>query len=213
MTYFPRAALTLTAAALVFACSPSTAEPPQPIQVDDIESMDEEHFEKVIGSINPLENDLRGLEIATRVREGFRIKQDGATFNLGVTDGAGEIRLDEQFTLVATTGIQTETLTNAVTDGFYLRTYKLSEADHPRIHAADTLLQQLKRDHPGENKLTFNAKISTCAEPGISTPDTYTFAIFVRTSPDVDFVALSGDVNIAKDSAGPFQAAWDACGS
>lgn len=198
----------LSIAMLPGACS---AEPPAPIQVEDAESMDEEYMEDIIGSINPLENDLRGLEVAVRMRDGFRIKADGAIFNLGVTDGSGEVRLDEEFILTETKDIESETLTGAASGGFYVRTYKLSKADYPRMHAGDLVLQQLKRDNPGENKLNFSATTRTCAEPEMTTPDVFKFAIFARTSSDVDFVALSGDVSIPKETAGPFQIAWEPC--
>jgi len=93
----------------------------------------------------------------------------------------------------------------------YLKTFQLKEADHPRIQASNVLLNQLKRDNAGENKLKFNATILTCADPNLSTPEIYSFSVFVRTAPDVDFVPLSGNINIPKETAGAFRMAWDPC--
>ncbi len=212
---YPAFAYLILATACSQATTPpaETTQPEMPITIEGIEDMTEEKAEEIIGSINPLENDLRGLEVAIRMRDGFRIKDDGAVFQLGVTDSAGETRLDEEFILVETTGVESQALTDAMSDGFYMRTYKLSETDFDRMNAGDELLQELKRTAPGENQLNFNAGAYTCAEPEMETPNEYKFAMFVRTAPDVDFVALSGDVVIPKETAGAFQAAWDKCES
>ncbi|MEO1324679.1 MAG: hypothetical protein AAFV59_16930 [Pseudomonadota bacterium] len=203
---------------LVAACSDqskptaSTDAPEFPIEIEGLDGMNEEKAEAILGSINPLENDLRGLEVAIRMHYGFRIKPDGAVFQLGVTDGAGETRLDEEFILTETTGITSPSLQAAAREGFYIRTYKLDAADYDRMHAGDLILQELKRTAPGENQLKFNAGAYTCADPNYETPDEYRFAMFVRSAPDVDFVPLSnGDVVMSRESAGPLAAAWEPC--
>lgn len=183
-----------------------------PVRADGMEALDEDTIEALVGSINPLENDLRGLEVAIRMHDGFLIKPDGARFELGVVDGNGDTRLDEVFTLVETVGVNSETLRNAARDEFYVRTYKLDEADYDRIHSSDLVLQELKRTAPGENQLKFNAGASTCANPEGETPDEYRFEIFVRTAPDVDFITLTnGDVVMEKEHAGILAQAWDPC--
>lgn len=207
-----------TALMLATACSaptdPISAQetPTMPIRVDGMESVDEAEIETLVSSINPLENDLRGLEVAIRMHNGFLIKPDGARFELGVIDGSGDTRLDEEFTLVETADIVSETLQNATREGFYIRTYKLDEADYDRIHRSDLVLQELKRTAPGENQLKFNAGAITCANPSGETPDEYRFEIFVRTAPDVDFITLTnGDVVMEKENAGALTRAWDPC--
>lgn len=212
--------LIFSALILVAACSdqsnpsPAADTPEFPIEIEGLDGMDEEKAEAILGSINPLENDLRGLEVAIRMHYGFRIKPDGAVFQLGVTDGAGETRLDEEFILVETTDVSAPSLQAAAREGFYIRTFKLDEADYDRMRAGDLLLQELKRTAPGENQLKFNAGAYTCADPEYDTPDEYRFAMFVRSAPDVDFVPLSnGDVVVAKDTAGPLAAAWEPCDS
>lgn len=183
-----------------------------PIRVEGMEDMNEETAEEIIGSINPLENDLRGLEVAIRQHQGFLIKEDGAFFQLGVTDGEGVVRLDEEFTLVETLGVVTPTLAEAQKDEFYLRTYRLDEADYERMQASDLILQELKRTSPGENQLKFNAGSKSCANPALTPPDEYRFAMWVRTAPDVDFVPLSaGDVVMSRENAGPLAIVWEPC--
>ncbi|MEO1553641.1 MAG: hypothetical protein AAFR82_06860 [Pseudomonadota bacterium] len=210
----------LSAACLVMACSgPSdpygtstTAD--LPIQVEGLEDMNQEKAEEIIGSINPLENDLRGLEVAVRMHDGFRIKSDGVVFELGVIDGAGATRLDEEFTLVETSVTDSAMLQGAAREGFFIRTFTLDEADYGRMRAGDLILRELKQTAPGENQLKFNAGVFTCANPNAETPDEYRFAMFVRSAPDVDFIPLSnGDVVMAKANAGPLAAAWEPCDS
>ena len=183
-----------------------------PINVEDMEKFDEAAAEKVIGSLNPLENDLRGLEIAVRLHEGFLIKPNGAIFNLGVTDGAGVTRLDEEFVLIRTSDIEAPIFTSEQRDSFEFWTYRLDPADYGRMQAGDLILQELKRSAPGENQLTFNAQANTCANPDLETPDEYRLAMFARTAADVDFVPLSaGDLIVEKDNAGIFEFAWEPC--
>lgn len=206
--------LAIIAAILATACSDvSQSETPNlPIQIEGMDDMNEEKAEEIIGSINPLENDLRGLEVAVRMHNGFRIKKEGVVFELGAIDGAGEIRIDEAFTLEETFNVDSPTLQDAAREAFFIRTYKLSEADHGRMHAGDLILQDLKRTSPGENQLKFNAGVFTCANPDAETPDEYRFAMFVRSASDVDFIPLSnGDVVMTRENAGPLAVAWEPC--
>lgn len=199
---------------LAVACSDASQSntPEMPIHIEGMDDMDEEKAEEILGSINPLENDLRGLEVAVRMHNGFRIKPEGVVFELGVIDGAGEVRLDETFTLIETFNVDSPTLVDAVRDGFFIRTFELNEADHDRIHAGDLLLQELKRTAPGENQLKFNAGVYTCANPSAETPDEYRFSIYVRSAADVDFIPLSnGDVVMTRENAGPLAIAWEPC--
>lgn len=203
--------LSVASAGLVHADEPQD-QPELPFEAEALENMDEDAAEAIIGSVNPLDNDLRGLELAIRLHNGFRIEPDGAIFELGVTDGAGETRIDEDFVLIETSGVSSPTLIEAQREEFYISSFKLSERDFQRMAASDTILQELKATSPGENTLTFNATVITCAAPDTITPDEYRFAMFVRTAPDVDFVSLSGgDVIVSKEYAGPFLHAWDPC--
>lgn len=183
-----------------------------PFNVEDLEKFDEDAAKKAIGSLNPLENDLRGLEVAIRLNQGFLIKPEGAIFNLGVTDGAGETRLDEQFVLLKTSDVEAPILTTEQREGFDFWTYRLDPKDYARMQAGDALLQELKRTAPGENQLTFNAQAITCANPDLDTPDEYRIAMFARTASDVDFVPLSaGDLIVEQENAGVFAPAWEDC--
>ena len=183
-----------------------------PINVEDMKQFDEADADAVIGSINPLENDLRGIEVAIRMHQGFLIKPEGSVFNLGVKDGAGETRLDEAFVLIEADDVALDNLIREQRDSFRFWTYRLDPADYPRMQAGDAVLQELKRTAPGENQLTFNAQAFTCANPDLETPDQYRIAMFVRTASDVDFVPMSaGDLVVDKDNAGVFAFAWEPC--
>ncbi|MEO1661625.1 MAG: hypothetical protein AAFR51_11600 [Pseudomonadota bacterium] len=200
---------------LAFADTPPTFDAEDlPLKVEGLEDLDEAEIEAMMSSVNPLENDLRGLEVAIRMHEGFVIKPDGAFFMLGLTDGAGDIQLDEEFTLIETQGVTSPTLSEAARDAFFIRTYELDPADHDRIRAADMLLQEIKRTSTGDNQLTFNAGAKTCASNDTAAPEEYRIAIFVRTAPDVDFIPLSaGDVVMTKENAGPLSEMWSPCGA
>ena len=215
MRYLILASLVALSVGSAHANPPTEEELPDfPVNIEDFTDMDEEKAEEIIGSINPLENDLRGLDVAIRLHQGFVIKPDGAFFQLGVTNGAGEELLDEEFTLLETFGVENATLTAEQRDDFVIRTFELDPEDYPRMQARDMVLQELKRTSPGENLLRFNAGAKTCANPDLETPDQYRLALFVRTAPDVDFVPLStGDLIVDRDNAGPFAFAWDACES
>lgn len=185
-----------------------------PLKVEGMEDLDDAELEEMMSSVNPLENDLRGLEVAIRLHEGFVIREDGAFFQLGLINGAGENLIDEDFTLIETADIASQTLTDAQRDGFFMRTYKLDPADHDRIRAADILLQDVKQTSTGDNQLKFNAGAKTCANVDAATPEEYRIAIFVRSAPDVDFIPMSaGDIILTKENAGPLAEMWTPCDS
>ena len=97
-------------------------------------------------------------------------------------------------------------------DGVEFRSERVVGVIFACVVLVDVILQDLKTNSPGENTLTFNATVHTCAATDIVTPDEYRFAMFVRTAPNVDFVSLSGgDVIVQKENAGPFLHAWDPC--
>lgn len=184
------------------ACSP--AEPPvsnltadePPIEMplrmaDDTIDM-EEVAESVIGSINPLENDLRGLEVAVRLRDAFRISTSGVQFELRATGPDGDAKVDHLFQMTETEGVESALLASEARDGFYIRTFELEETDKPIVAAADATLQVMKEDTPGQNELTFQAIANTCVEPSAA-PEQYSLTVYVRSHPSVDFVTLSSE--------------------
>jgi len=182
-----------------------------PITIDASADELETNAEQVKASMNPLENDLRGLEIAVRLHEAFRIKSDRANFELGVNDPQGITRADEIFDLVKTTGIETDALKAAEKPGFYIKTFKLAEADHERMQATEKILMELREAAPGQNELKFNAYAVTCVEPGITPPDTYRYMVMVRSSPLVDFVTLASEVSIERGGTGVPEELWSEC--
>ncbi len=182
-----------------------------PISIDMSEEDIAEKAETVVSSVNPLENDLRQLEIAIRMHNAFRIKPDGALFNLGVTDGSGIVRLDEEFVLIETFGIKNQVLETATKPDFYIRTYKLAEDDYARMQDAEAILQQLRKDSPGQNELKFNAQAKTCVEPSKQAPNTHRYTMFARTASDVDFISLFGEASIERGGIGVPDQIWSPC--
>ncbi len=188
-----------------------TSDVSLPIKVDASDAEMEAAADGVIASVNPLENDLRDLEVAIRMQDAFRIKPDGAIFNLGATDASGVSRADEEFVLVETTGVNSNAIEAAKQDGYYIRTYKLNEADYDRMKATETILLNLREAAPGQNELTFNATAKTCVEPGVTAPEAYRYLMLVRSSPEVDFVSLFGEAIIQRGGEGVPDQLWDEC--
>lgn len=200
------------------ACSqdpaPPAAETPTPdipLQMANPDADMEAIAEKALGSVNPLENDLRGLEVAVRLRDAFRISTSGVDFDLKVTDGQGNVPIDESFSLVETNGIDSPTLDSAARDGFYVRTYKLSERDGILMGAADEILQRLKSQSTGDNELTFQAVAHSCVEPDAAEPNEYSLTMYVRSHPDVDFVTLSEEWIVERGTSGIPSAIFEIC--
>lgn len=202
------------------ACSPAedpatelTAETPpeMPLRMADPEADMEDIAEDVIGSMNPLENDLRGLEVAVRLRDEFRISTSGVEFELRATGPDGDAKVDELFKMSETTGVESALLSAEARDGFYVRTFELAETDKPAIATADTVLQTMKEETPGQNELTFQAIANTCVEPDTS-PEQYSLTIYVRSHPGVDFVTLSSEWIMDKGEEGLAEMMFRACG-
>lgn len=205
---------------LAAACSPQSAqeapaatneEIDSPVRVEADEDALEELAEEVIASVNPLENDLRGLELAIRMDDAFRIKPDGAIFHLGAKDPDGVGRVEEAFVLVETQDIESAAIANAMRENSYVRTYRLDEADYDRMKTAETELMALRDAAPGQNQLIFNAEAKTCVEPDAAAPDAYRYMILVRSSPQVDFVPLFGDAVIERGGVGVPDSLWEPC--
>jgi len=212
-----------TVAAMVFlaACSP-TAEAPAANAAEASEispalrlanpdaDMEEANL-RIMGSLNPFENDLRGLEVAIRLKDEFRTTENGAEFEFQVANAAGEMPLNEVFVLDPTSGIESPLLTSVDYDGYYISTYALAEADKPRMHTADNTLKALKAASTGGNELRFQAVAHTCVEPEMEMPEIYSLTVFLRTHPDVDFVTLSEEWLADRQETGPLAALFKPC--
>ena len=165
----------------------------------------------LLGSINPFENDLRGLEVAIRLREEFRTKSDGVKFVFAVMNAEGEKPLDETFDLEPTSGIDSLMIASQQREGFYIRTYRLAETDKPRMAEADTTLQALKATSTGGNELQFQAEALTCVEPDVAMPEAYSLTMYVRTHSGVDFIALNQELLIDNRPDGSMAAMFEVC--
>ncbi len=166
---------------------------------------------QAVGSINPFENDLRGLEVAIRLREEFRTQPNGVTFEFGVVTAEGDKPLDEVFALEPTSGIASLMIASQQREGFYIRTYRLAEADKPRMAAADVTLQALKAASTGGNELQFQAVALTCVEPETAPPEAYSLTLYVRTHTDVDFIALSEEIRIGRQDEAAASEIFEVC--
>ncbi len=162
-------------------------------------------------SINPLENDLRGLEVAFRHHKAFRIKPDGAVFEMDLADLDGNILLDEDFILEPTSGVESDMLSAEAREASVIRTFRLAEADKPRMAAADAQLKQRKAEAPGQNTLNLSGGTYSCAEPEETAPDVYSLSMYFRTAEDRDFVPMMGEMLIDKVADSPFAGFWVDC--
>lgn len=164
-----------------------------------------------IGSIDPFENDLRGLEVAIRLRDEFRTQPDGVKFEFAVVNAQGERPLDEAFDLEQTHGVESALIATEQREGFYIRTYKLAEADMPRMGTADATLQALKAASTGGNELHFQAVALTCVEPDVALPDSYSLTLYVRTHTGVDFITLNQEVLLDRSPDGAMADVFGVC--
>lgn len=144
-------------------------------------------------SAHPLENDLRELEIAVRLRDAFEPKPEGTKFEFKVTMADGSKPIDETFDLLPTEGVVCERLSAEMRPGFHIKTYKLNPADHDRMDAASNMLQKLKAESTGGNDLAFQAIVETQVKPGAEVPDAFSLTIYARSHKNVAFVPLSDE--------------------
>ncbi len=211
----------ITVILLLGACAPAAdqsdsetaiAAPTPPTEVSDRQAVDS-LSEQAVGSINPFENDLRGLEVAIRLRDEFRTHPDGVKFEFGVVTAQGDKPLDEVFTLEPTSGIDSLMIASQQREGFHIRTYRLTEADKPRMAAADATLQALKAASTGGNELQFQAVALTCVEPEVKPPEAYSLTLYVRTHTNVDFIALSGEIRLDRKDEEAVSEIFEVCAS
>lgn len=174
----------------------------------------EANAREVMASINPLENDLRDLEIAVRLKDAFQIKTTrGVEFELSVTMGDGTVPIDETFVLTPDAAIESSVLNAARREGFYVARLRLDPADRARMGAAGDKLQELRKTSNGNNELTFNATAFTCVPQDVEAPDTYSLTVFARTSPDVEFITLSDEWLVERSDMAGVRELWDKCDS
>ena len=171
----------------------------------------DQQVDLVEASLNPFENDLRALEVGLRLKDEFRLVSGGAQFEFAARMANGTEPFNETFVLEETSGIDSPTLGDAQREGFYVRTFKLQEADKPRMASADTTLKRLKAESTGGNELTFNAVALTCVDPTFVAPDTYSLTVFVRTHPDVDFMLLGDEMVADREETGALAALFSPC--
>ncbi len=201
----------IAALALLAACSPraKTADTPAepeananqtlPLQVES--NIDQSQYENVVASMNPLENDLRGLEVAVRLEDAFVVKSDGAVLHIGATAPGGEQVVDELFVLAPLPEGAAGFLAPLAREGFTVHTFNLSDADLARMAATQAHLQEVRDAAPGQNELTFEASAYTCVAAGKDIPDVYRFNVFVRSAPTVDFVDMGGEITFRPEDS------------
>lgn len=172
----------------------------------------EANAREVMASINPLENDLRDLEIAVRLKDAFQIKTTrGVEFELSVTMGDGTVPIDETFVLTSDETIESSVLNAAQREGFYVARLRLDPNDRARMGAAGDRLQELRENSNGTNELVFNATAFTCVPTDADAPYTYSLTVFARTSPDVEFITLSDEWLVERSDMAGVRELWDKC--
>jgi hypothetical protein len=172
---------------------------------------DAAEIEGAIASINPLENDLRNLEVAVRLADPFVVKDDGAVLLLQVKSDTQGLLVDERFTLS-----RTPPAANAFTEalampGFTLHPFTLAAGDKERMAAAQAQMLAIREAAPGQNELTFEAAVFSCVGGGQPAPETYRFGVYVRSAPTVEYVSLGGDMEVARGNAGAMDDLFEPC--
>lgn len=204
-------------AGLVAACgqpsqpTDTQAEIETPIRIVEEEAVLDENIEKTMGSMNPLENDLRDLEIGIRLKDEFVLTEKGAEFVLKATMSNGDVPIDEVLKLERVSDIESALLAAEARDGFYMATFHLRDEDKRRVQAAQTILGELKKTSDGNNDLTFNAIAYTCVAEGVEPSDVYSLTIYARSHPGVEFIPLGSEIEIARSEMPGVAELWDSC--
>jgi hypothetical protein len=170
-----------------------------------------EAIEGAIASINPLENDLRNLEVAVRLADPFEVKDDGAVLLLQVKSDTQGLLVDERFTLARAPGAANSFTEALAVPGFTLHPFKLAPADGERMAAAQARMLEIREAAPGQNELTFEAAVFSCVGGGQPAPETYKFGVYVRSAPTVEYVSLGGDMEVARGNAGTMDDLFNPC--
>ena len=172
----------------------------------------EADVKKAAGSINPLENDLRDIEIVFRLHEAFLISERRqAELVLRVDTSSGQVAIDEVFELIQIEKTNTPFLESETRDEFYMAGIALNEGDKVRMGETQQTLERLKQTSDGNNALSLNAVAYTCASPEGEVPDVYSATTYIRTHPDVDFIPLSSELLVDKTDDPAIAALWNVC--
>lgn len=182
-----------------------------PIRFQESEEDLQANAEVAQSSINPLENDLRGLEVAFRLPEAFAIKPGGALFSIEMNDLEGNALLTEVFDLEPAPGLSLDSFWAEQREGFRIDTFRLSPSDHDRMAATEAALIARRDAAPGQSMLNIQGEAKSCTQPGMTAPDTYSLTLYFRTAADVGFVPLTGEMLMDKPEDGPFLIFWDLC--
>lgn len=214
-----RLAVIALAGLLVAACSPAapSADPAPdsaaamaPIVPAGDRPTDAE-LEAGIASVNPLENDLRGLEMALRLPDAFEVKADGAVLNLQVVSDTDGLVIDEKFVLAEAQIPDAVFAAPLAASGFTVHWFRLSPADHDRMADTQARMMAIREASPGQNELSFDTGAATCVSAGQAPPEVYRYSVYLRSAPTVSFVSLGGDMDIARATAGALSPLWDPC--
>ncbi len=151
-------------------------------------------------SQHPFENDLRDLEIAVRLIDGFLVEKDTARFEFKVTMADGSNPIDEVFVLEETHNVQSPFLASEARDGYFVKTYRVKDQDRMRMHGASEKLEELKKNSTGGNDLHFLASVQTLPDPNKDLPDTFSLTVYGRSHKSFDFVPLGAEQKVSKDN-------------
>ena len=164
-------------------------------------------------SLNPLDNNLQNLEIAIQIPDAFDIPDGAARFDFGVTLGDGSRPFDEHFVLVPTRGIADAALDAAALPGRHFETYRLADADRARMGAAYAKLQALRavEDPTGQRALNFSISSTGCLVDPADAPDIFVSRSFARSDARVNFVPMSNDWEIDRDTSPDWLDFWEPC--
>jgi len=172
-----------------------------------------EDAEETVASLNPLENDLQNLEVAVQIPSEFRVRKDGATFDFNVKLADGSMAFDEHFVLAPDDSIDQASLSDSQVPGRDVYTYRLADADKPRMAAAYAKLQALRavEDPTGQRALTFAISSNACIVDPSEAPETYVARTFARSDARVPFVPMSNDWTIPRDGSPDWLDFWNPC--
>lgn len=152
-----------------------------------------------LAALNPRTMEFGTLEVAARVNENFRVKEDGARFTLRLENTATTEVWEEELVLRENDDPATPFLRKQQKRGTQIVRYQIRDEDLSRVAAFREQFLELERDRTteGQKRFSLGASMNGCAEPGSNPFRSFKLKIYMRTSPNEEFYTLVKEQSIA----------------
>ncbi len=156
-----------------------------------------------LAALSPQSMDLSQTEVAVRMQDSFRPRQDSATLNLSLTAGeAGEV-IEETFILAEIDAPLTRFLSRQEKEGYIIRRFRLKEDDIERVNALRDRIALLKETSPGGNSFTAEAFVKACRVSQVDPGEALRLTMYLRTDRAKDFFTLMKEMDFTSKTDTP----------